>query len=77
MIMCMFQKLFRNAFNKYRDHSLKGKYYDFRECHIQPDWLLMYKLVVVDSSQYPMFQIGLPILNPFRIDNPTTFPTDP
>ena len=24
---------------KYRDHELKGK---FRECHIQPDWLLIY-----------------------------------
>lgn len=27
---------------KYRDHELKGKYKGFRECHIQPDWLLMY-----------------------------------
>ena len=22
---------------KYRDHELKGKYLEFRECHIQPD----------------------------------------
>lgn len=27
---------------KYRDHDLKGKYTGFRECHIQPDWLLIY-----------------------------------
>lgn len=27
---------------KYRDHELKGKYQGFRECHIQPDWLLLY-----------------------------------
>ncbi|WP_230399266.1 type II toxin-antitoxin system YafQ family toxin [Novisyntrophococcus fermenticellae] len=27
---------------KYRDHDLKGKYVGFRECHIQPDWLLVY-----------------------------------
>ena len=27
---------------KYRDHELKGKYHGFRECHIQPDWLLIY-----------------------------------
>ena len=27
---------------KYRDHKLKGKYQGFRECHIQPDWLLIY-----------------------------------
>lgn len=29
---------------KHRDHALSGKYAGFRECHIQPDWLLMYKL---------------------------------
>lgn len=27
---------------KYHDHELKGKYQGFRECHIQPDWLLIY-----------------------------------
>lgn len=27
---------------KYRDHELTGKYKGFRECHIQPDWLLVY-----------------------------------
>ena len=27
---------------KYRDHALKGSYKGFRECHIQPDWLLIY-----------------------------------
>ncbi len=29
---------------KYRDHELKGDYAGFRECHIQPDWLLIYKV---------------------------------
>jgi len=27
---------------KYKDHALKGTFEDFRECHIQPDWLLIY-----------------------------------
>ncbi len=27
---------------KYRDHALIGNYIGFRECHIQPDWLLIY-----------------------------------
>lgn len=27
---------------KYKDHELKGKWKGFRECHIQPDWLLIY-----------------------------------
>ena len=29
---------------KYKDHMLKGKYKDHHECHIQPDWLLIYKI---------------------------------
>lgn len=27
---------------KYKDHALKGEWSGFRECHIQPDWLLIY-----------------------------------
>lgn len=27
---------------KHKDHELTGKYKGFRECHIQPDWLLIY-----------------------------------
>lgn len=29
---------------EYDDHTLKGKYSGYRECHIQPDWLLVYKI---------------------------------
>ncbi len=29
---------------KYRDHSLKSNYIDCRECHVQPDFLLVYRL---------------------------------
>ena len=28
---------------KYKDHKLIGKYAGFRECHIKPDLLLIYK----------------------------------
>lgn len=28
---------------KYKDHQLKGEMKDFRECHIEPDWLLIYR----------------------------------
>jgi len=28
---------------KHREHSLKGKYSGHMECHITPDWLLIYK----------------------------------
>lgn len=27
---------------KYQDHELKGEWINFRECHINPDWLLIY-----------------------------------
>ena len=44
---------------KYRDHELKGKYQGFRECHIQPDWLLIYlkendvlTLTLVDTGSH-------------------------
>lgn len=33
---------------KYRDHALTGDYTGFRECHIQPDWLLIY---AIDKGQ--------------------------
>lgn len=29
---------------KWRDHPLKGNYISRRECHLEPDWLLIYKL---------------------------------
>lgn len=28
---------------KNRDHNLSGNYSGYRECHIDPDWLLIYK----------------------------------
>lgn len=28
---------------KYKDHNLVGEYAGYRECHIFPDWLLVYK----------------------------------
>lgn len=30
--------------DKYRDHLLVSNYEGFRECHIRPDWLLIYKI---------------------------------
>lgn len=29
---------------KYKNHQLTGNLNDFRECHIEPDWLLMYHI---------------------------------
>ena len=30
---------------KYKDHKLSGEYYGKRECHIEPDFLLIYQIV--------------------------------
>lgn len=31
--------------DKYRDHVLTGNYRGYRECHINPDWLLIYSRI--------------------------------
>ncbi len=30
---------------KFKDHFLSGNWKSYRECHITPDWLLIYKIV--------------------------------
>lgn len=29
---------------KHKDHNLTGNWANYRECHITPDWLLIYKI---------------------------------
>jgi len=31
--------------SKYRDHLLAGEYKGSRDCHLAPDWLLIYELI--------------------------------
>ncbi len=33
-----------NLPDKNKDHQLKGEWQNFRECHIEPDWLLIYRI---------------------------------
>lgn len=44
---------------KYHDHALTGNYIGFRECHIKPEWLLIYliendilTLTLVDTGSH-------------------------
>ncbi len=44
---------------RYRDHALTGNFVGFRECHIKPDWLLVYlvednilTLTLVDTGSH-------------------------
>ncbi|MCB0260977.1 MAG: type II toxin-antitoxin system YafQ family toxin, partial [Calditrichaeota bacterium] len=30
---------------KYKDHDLRGEWSGYRECHIDNDWLLIYRIV--------------------------------
>ncbi len=41
----------------YCDHSLSGKYREFRECHIEPDWLLVYRIDGEDLELF-LFRTG-------------------
>lgn len=34
---------------KNREHKLTGKYKDLWECHIEPDWLLIYKVTNTEA----------------------------
>ena len=40
--------------SEYRDHALNGDYSGCRECHIAPDWLLVYEVVERDLILYLM-----------------------
>ena len=42
---------------KYRDHALTGNYSEFRECHIEPDWLLIYRQEI-DALELFLFRTG-------------------
>lgn len=37
---------------KYKDHLLSGNYVGCRECHITPDWLLIYRIENEDLFLY-------------------------
>ena len=46
---------------KYRDHGLTGNYEGFRECHIEPDWLLMYQIFEKNLFFLPQRLVLTPI----------------
>jgi len=40
---------------KHRDHQLKGLFEDCRECHNEPDWLLIYR---IEGSELCLIRTG-------------------
>jgi mRNA interferase YafQ len=43
MDIIMLLRLNQNLSNSCRPHKLQGNYKDYWECHISPDWLLIYQ----------------------------------
>ena len=42
---------------KFCDHQLSGNLKEFRECHIEPDWLLIYR-IEADELELFLFRTG-------------------
>lgn len=42
---------------KYRDHGLVGNYLGCRECHVEPNWLLVYE-VIEDVLVLMCYRVG-------------------
>ena len=40
---------------RYKDHPLSGEWSHFRDCHIEPDWLLIYR---VDGDELYLVRTG-------------------
>lgn len=40
---------------RYRDHALVGNYRGTRDCHIEPDWLLIYE---IDEDELILIRTG-------------------
>jgi len=40
---------------RYRDHPLVGNRKEYRECHIQPDWLLIYR---IEGNELQLIETG-------------------
>lgn len=42
--------------DKHRDHALGGNWKDHRDCHIKPDWVLIYRKV--DDDRLQLVRLG-------------------
>ena len=37
--------------SKHNDHPLTGEFKDLRDCHVEPDWILIYR-IAADTIYY-------------------------
>jgi mRNA interferase YafQ len=40
---------------RFKDHPLSGEWKQYRDCHIEPDWLLLYK---IDANDLYLVRTG-------------------
>lgn len=45
----------RKLASHYRDHTLKGKFRKIHDCHIEPDWILLY---VIEDDELVLYRTG-------------------
>ena len=45
----------RKLVTQYLDHSLKGTYKNKRDCHIEPDWILIY---AIEEHEIVLYRTG-------------------
>ncbi len=45
----------RKLASYYKDHSLKGKHKEKRDCHIEPDWILLY---AIEDEELVLYRTG-------------------
>ena len=41
--------------SEYKDHTLRGKYKDRRDCHVEPDWILIY---AIEHNEVVLYRTG-------------------
>jgi len=45
----------RKLLPEYYDHPLNGKYKNKRDCHIEPDWILIY---AIEDDELVLYRVG-------------------
>ncbi|MCF8128378.1 MAG: type II toxin-antitoxin system YafQ family toxin [Deltaproteobacteria bacterium] len=41
--------------SEYKDHTLRGKYANKRDCHVEPDWILIY---AIEHDEVVLYRTG-------------------
>lgn len=45
----------RRLTSRYRDHTLKGKHKEIHDCHIEPNWILLYS---IENDELVLYRTG-------------------